>query len=135
MARVFVYDGREFPDPDPKLPVDEVRKQLAEFFPELANADTRQEQRGEDTVVTFTKRIGTKGRGRSRDVIAVLRRVPAKRLRLFELAAELLDERGEVDVDGAAARQPELNLAVAEAKAYARATQQAAEALRQLPAR
>jgi PRTRC genetic system protein C len=135
MARMFIYDGREFPDPDPQLPVDEVRKQLAEFFPELANADTRQEQRGEDTVVSFTKRIGTKGRPRSRDVVTVLRRVPAKRLRIFELAAELVDEHGEVDIDGAAARQPEINLAVAEARACARTTQQAAEALRRLPPR
>jgi PRTRC genetic system protein C len=135
MARMFIYDGREFPDPDPQLPVDEVRKQLAEFFPELASADTRQEQRGEDTVVSFTKRIGTKGRPRSGDVVTVLRRVPAKRLRIFELLAELVDEHGEVDIDGAAARQPEINLAVAEATACARTTQQAAEALRRLPPR
>ena len=134
MARLFVCDGREFPDPDSKLSVDEVRKQLADFFPELANADAREEQRGEDTVVTFTKRIGTKGRRRSRDVVAVLRRVPARRLRIFDLAAALLDGDGELDVDRAAARQPEINLAVAEVRAYARATQQATEALRQLPA-
>ena len=138
MARKFVYDQREFPDPDPKLSVDEVRKQLAEFFPELANADAREEQRGEDTVVTFNKRIGTKGRRRRtrpRDVIAVLRRVPERRLRIVELAAELLGADGEVDADLAAERQPDINLAVAEARAYARTNQQAAEALRQLPAR
>lgn len=134
MARVFVYDGREFPDPDPQLPVDAVRKQLAEFFPELANAETRQEQRGEQTVVSFTRRIGTKGR-HSMEVVSILRRVPAKRLRIVELASELLDEHGEVDVDAAAVRQPDINLAIAEAKAYARATQQAVKALRQLPAR
>jgi len=135
MARVFVYDGREFPDPDPKLAVDEVRKQLAEFFPELANADVREDRRGEDTVVTFTKRIGTKGGRRSRDVVAVLRRVPARRLRIVDLATELLDGDGELDADRAAARQPEINLAVAEVRAYARGTQQATEALRRLPAR
>ena len=61
MARVFVYDGREFPDQDPKVSVEDIRKQLSEFFPELANADTREEKRGEDTVYTFAKRIGTKG--------------------------------------------------------------------------
>ena len=32
MARIFNYDGREFPDPDPLLSVEEVRGQLAEFF-------------------------------------------------------------------------------------------------------
>ncbi|MGD9894806.1 MAG: PRTRC system protein C [Dehalococcoidia bacterium] len=135
MARLFVYDGREFPDPDPTLSVENVRRQLAEFFPELANADARQETRGEDTVITFAKRIGTKGRRRPHDVVAILRRVPAKRLRILDLVAELVDGEGELDIDAAAARQPELNLAVAEAKAYARATEQATEALRRLPAR
>jgi PRTRC genetic system protein C len=61
MARIFSYDGREFPDPDPKVPVEEVRRQLAEFFPELVNADTRESKRDPDTLYTFTKRIGTKG--------------------------------------------------------------------------
>lgn len=135
MARVFIYDGREFPDPDPKVSVEEVRKQLAEFFPELANAETREEQRGEDTVYTLTRRIGTKGRCRPLDVIAVLRRVPEKRLHVFELAAELLDGNGELDLDATAARQPEINLAIAETEAYVRATRQAVEALRRLPPR
>src|SRR5207253_6937757 len=103
-------------------------KQLAEFFPELANADAREDRRGEDTLITYSRRIGTKGRRRARDVVAVLRRVPARRLRIFELAGELLDGGGELDVDRAAALQPEVNLAVAEARAYARATQQATEA-------
>jgi PRTRC genetic system protein C len=135
MARIFVVDGREFPDPDPQLPVEEVRQQLSEFFPELANADTREEQHGDDARYVFTRRIGTKGRRRAPDVVAILRRVPEKRLRVFELAAELLDARGDLDVDEAARRQPEINLAVAEAKAYAAATQQASEALRRLPPR
>ena len=135
MARAFIYDGREFPDPDPKVSVEEIRKQLAEFFPELANAETREERCGEDTVYTFTRRIGTKGRRRLPRVVAILRRVPEKRLRIFELAAELLDEHGGLDLDAAAARQPEINLAIAEAEAYARATRQAVEALRRLPPR
>jgi len=42
MARVFVYDAREFPDPDPNLTVEDVRRQLLDFFPELANAETRE---------------------------------------------------------------------------------------------
>lgn len=134
MARLFVYDGREFPDPDPTLSVEDVKRQLAEFFPELANADVRQETRGEDTVIRFAKRIGTKGRRRSRDIVVILRRVPAKRLRILDLVAELVDGAGELDIE-AAACQPELNLAVAEAKAYARATERATDALRRLPAR
>src|ERR1051326_835404 len=117
MARLFVYDGREFPDPDPKLSVEEVRRQMLDFFPELANAETREETRGEDTVYTFSKRIGTKGR-RQPNVVAILRRVPEKRLRVFELANELVAVNGEVDVDAAAMRQPEVNLALAEVEGY-----------------
>ena len=135
MARVFRYDGREFPDPDPTLPVERVREQFSDFFPELANAETREERRGDDTIYTFTKRIGTKGRRHPPDLVPILRRVPEKRLRVFELAAELLDELGELDPDAVAARQPEVNLAIAEAEAYARATRQAVAALRQLPPR
>ena len=132
MPRIFVYDGREFPDPDPTLSVEDVRKQLSDFFPELANAETREERRGEDeTRYTFTRRIGTKGRPRP-VVVDVLRRVPEKRLAVFALAAELVGPDGELDVDAAAARQPEVNLATAEARAYARATEQAVRALRQL---
>ncbi len=134
MARVFIYDGREFPDPDPKLPVEEVRKQLSEFFPELGNADTREEKRGDDTAYTFSKRIGTKG-SRAPDVVAILRRIPETRLRVLELAAELLDDGGELDLDAAATRRPEINLAIAEVEAYTRATRQAVEAIRHLPPR
>lgn len=135
MARVFVYESREFPDPDETLSVEEVRKQMSEFFPELANADTREEKRGDDTLYTFTRRIGTKGGRRPPSVRAVLRRVPATHLAVFDLAAELLDPSGELDVDAAAARRPEINLAIAEAEAYARSTAQAVEALRRLPPR
>ena len=135
MARVFVYDAREFPDPDPKLSVEDVRRQLLAFFPELANAETREETRGEDSVYTFSKRIGTKGRRRHPNVVAILRRVPEKQLRVFELAAELIGENGEIDVDATALRQPEVNLALAEVEWYVRATRQATEALMHLPAR
>lgn len=61
MARVFVYDGREFPDPDPNLKVDEVRQNMSNFFPELSNADSKELKRGEDTIIEFKKRVGTKG--------------------------------------------------------------------------
>jgi len=61
MARVFVYDGREFPDPDPNMSADEVRQSMTNFFPELANADTHESKRGEDDIFEFRKRVGTKG--------------------------------------------------------------------------
>ena len=32
MARTFVYDNREFPDPDPGMTVDMVKASLADFY-------------------------------------------------------------------------------------------------------
>ena len=61
MTRVFVYDGREFPDPDPKMSVEEVRQSMTNFFPELANAESSQGKRGDDDIIEFKRRVGTKG--------------------------------------------------------------------------
>ena len=61
MARTFVYDRREFPDPDPSMSPDEVRQSMTNFFPELANAEILQSKRGEDDIIEFKKRVGTKG--------------------------------------------------------------------------
>ena len=62
MERIFVYDGREFPDPDPAAPVEDVKKMMQDFFPELANAEVREHAKGEDKVVhEFIRRVGTKG--------------------------------------------------------------------------
>ena len=68
MARIFVYDGRELPDPDPKMAVEEVRQNMSSFFPELANADTAQSKRKsktdpavEDDIYEFKRRVGTEG--------------------------------------------------------------------------
>ena len=61
MARVFIYDGKELPDSDPNMSVDEVRQSLTQFFPELANAETKETKRGDDQLFTFAKRVGTKG--------------------------------------------------------------------------
>lgn len=60
--RIFVYDSREFPDPDPNLSTDEVRQSMSNFFPELSNAETKQSKRGEDDIIEFKKRVGVKGR-------------------------------------------------------------------------
>ena len=145
--RTFIIDGREFPDPDPALSVEDVRKHYSEFFPELVNADTREEKRGADTAYSFSKRIGTKGLPRTRSprsprtsdraarILAIIRAVPEQTLRVCELAGQLLDRNGELDLDAAAGREPEINLAIAEARAYGRATDQAVAALRRLAPR
>jgi hypothetical protein len=94
------------------------------------------ELRGEDTVYSFSRRIGTKGGGRRKrrplDVVEILRRVRVRNLRVFELAAELLMEDGSLDVDAAGRRRPELTLAESETDAYARATQHAVASLKRL---
>ncbi len=59
--RVFVYDGREFPDPDPSLTPDEVRQQMTDFFPELANAEVKEHKRGDDTLYELVRKVGVKG--------------------------------------------------------------------------
>ena len=59
--RIFIYDGREFPDPDINLSVEEVKARMADFFPELANAEVGESSQGEDTIYELVKRVGTKG--------------------------------------------------------------------------
>ena len=146
MARVFIVNGKQIPDPDLKKTVEQVRRDLAEtFFPDLANADVREEPRGEDTFYHFTRRVGTKGRrraGRDGDrsggrtaLVNRLRTVPEKEFAILQLAAELYDAEGELDVDAAAERGPEITLALAEAQASARAVQAMTAALGRLPAR
>jgi PRTRC genetic system protein C len=71
--RFFVIDGREFADPNEKLTVEEVRQHYVDFFPELANAETTTVKRGEDDVISFTKRTGTKSTGKPLVRITVLK--------------------------------------------------------------
>jgi PRTRC genetic system protein C len=61
VARIFVYEGREFPDPDPSADVEEIKKRMGDFFPELANAEVKEVARGEDTLYEFIKKVGVKG--------------------------------------------------------------------------
>ena len=61
MARIFIYDGRKFPDPDPNLTTDEVRKMMTDFFPELVNAEIKEEKRDENTLISLIRKTGTKG--------------------------------------------------------------------------
>ena len=53
MARVFVYDDREFPDPDPHMSVDQVKATLSDFYGEIANASVKDTKRGDDTIYEF----------------------------------------------------------------------------------
>jgi PRTRC genetic system protein C len=62
--RIIAYDNREFSDPDPTQTMEEVKKTLSGFFPELATATIREHKKdGEpDTVIyEFVRQTGTKG--------------------------------------------------------------------------
>lgn len=62
MARKFIYDNREFPDPGEHMTPDEVRASMVTFFPELSNAEIKGPRtEGEDQVYVFERRVGTKG--------------------------------------------------------------------------
>ena len=61
MTRLFVYDDREFPDPDPQMSVEQVKNTLSDFYGEIANASVKETQRGKDTIYEFQRRVGTKG--------------------------------------------------------------------------
>ncbi|HUV51625.1 MAG TPA: PRTRC system protein C [Dehalococcoidia bacterium] len=68
MARKFIVDGREFPDPDPSKSPEEVRRMMTDFFPELSTATTQEHKQGDDTAYEFIRRTGTKGRKGSKSV-------------------------------------------------------------------
>ena len=65
MARVFVYDDREFPDPDPNMTVGQVKGTLADFYGEIANASVKDDQ-GRGHRLRVPEARGHQGRPRLR---------------------------------------------------------------------
>ena len=61
MARKFIVDGTEYPDPGPDVSPHEFRQMMSGFLPEMATAEMKEEKQGDDTIYRFTKRVGTKG--------------------------------------------------------------------------
>lgn len=61
MARKFIVDGIEYPDPGSDVTPDQFKQMMASFLPELSNADMTTEKQGDDTIYRFRKRVGTKG--------------------------------------------------------------------------
>lgn len=62
-------------------------------------------------------------------VVSALRKVPEKKLRIIDLANRIPIKNGELDPVHLATLQPEINLAIAEAKAYGNQTLQAIDSL------
>jgi PRTRC genetic system protein C len=61
VARKFIVDGTEYPDPGSEVTPDQFKQMMAGFLPELATAEMTEEKQGEDTVYRFKKRVGVKG--------------------------------------------------------------------------
>jgi len=68
-------------------------------------------------------------------VVSALVKVPAKRLLIIELANQIPIKNGELDYAEVAERQPVINLAISEAKAYGTHTIQAVDSLIRLQSR
>ncbi len=150
--RIFVIEGNEYPDELPGLSVDQVRQHFANWHTDLHNADVGETKRGDDTIYTFRKRLGTKGLAVAPDVaaggdpaggtggadtpprsrrdllLAALDAVPPRHLRIWPLARDLY-RGGELDVDAANARADEFALAVDEIAVVTAATRRVNAAL------
>ncbi len=68
----------------------------------------------------------------NQDLIRALEAVPEKKLRLLELAKELVGPDGKLDMDRAVARAAEVDAAVKEARAYISETEKLRWALQRL---
>jgi len=137
--RVFVIDAKEYPDPDPDLPIAgprSVQSLYRDYFPDqLNNADVAQKTRPDGTLeVTFKRRIGTKGlRARRRPapgsgevvitiprVVRLLADLPADRPLAWELIEQAIEPTGAVRLDYV---PPASQLNLAEAQQAARVRQ------------
>jgi PRTRC genetic system protein C len=61
LERKFFFDGRRLADPDPSLPIEEVRAQYATTYPALNNASYTEENTDSGLKIVFTTAVGTKG--------------------------------------------------------------------------
>ena len=68
-------------------------------------------------------------------VVAALQKVPEKRLLLIDLANRIPMKDGQLDYDAVTAIQPEVNMAIAEAKMYGTQTLMAVDSLKRVLAR
>ena len=69
---------------------------------------------------------------KSGDLVRALKGVPEFRLRLIDLARELVGEDGSIDFDKAAFYRKELEEAIGEAEDYSQATKEAVRCLREM---
>lgn len=71
MARIFIYDGREFPDPDASKTPEEIKRMMSDFFPEVANADVKEHKKEDGSIAyEFIRKVGTKGSWKAEVLVA-----------------------------------------------------------------
>jgi len=148
-----VIDNKEYPDPDPDLPITGTRSVQAmyrDYFPgQLDNVDVVQKTRDDGTgEVTFKRRIGTKGapmptRRRRQiggpgevvvtlpSVVRVLAALPNDRPLAWDLVEQAIGPRGAVRIDYVPPAA-QLNLAEAQLAARVRLIELAVGELRRL---
>jgi len=63
-SRVAVYGQKRIPIPD-GMTQEQVKAQMARFFPELADPKIESKKDGDKTEWVFSKKAGTKGRGQA----------------------------------------------------------------------
>ncbi len=68
-------------------------------------------------------------------VVTALKKVPEKRLLIIDLANRIPMKDGQLDYDAVTAVQPEVNMAIAEAKIYGTQTLMAVDSLKRVMAR
>jgi len=151
--RVFLIDNKEYPDPDPELPITGTRSVQAmyrDYFPgQLDNVDVAEKTRPDGTLeVTFKRRIGTKGVGvhakRRRQasgsgevvitqssVVNVLASLLQDRPLVWDLVEQAVDSTGTVRLDYVPPAA-QLNLAEAQQAARVRLIELAVSELRRL---
>jgi PRTRC genetic system protein C len=62
MARIYKYEDYEYTDENEEFTTEDVKSQLQQYFPELANATAEEKALDNgDTEITFVKKAGTKG--------------------------------------------------------------------------
>lgn len=99
MARIIVYDGREHPDPDPAVTIDEVKDIMSTWYPDMANATYKTEKRDTDTLYIFRKTVGTKGASAHQAMAKLVLQTPPTEMEILRIYDGIADPRGLVDQD------------------------------------
>lgn len=123
-TRIFAYDGKSWPDPDPTLTTEQVKQNFAGFFPELSTAEIREhkdEKDPETTIYELVRKTGTKG---AIDlltppmVVSALKTVKEFHIDLIDLSWKVVNNDGQVDDTKLAVHMKEIEAAADQATAY-----------------